>query len=387
MSFVQLTTTCARGFGRSASIEKAAYACRQCCGTPGSSLRLASSGSSLSGKVAPSWRRQYSTDTNPKPAAQPKQRVWRRCLFWTCFAAPFVVSVEQGLVSVGTITGGSMSPTFNPTPESKVNPGLSDHVLINKFVAKWRNVQRGDIVFFWSPTNPDAPKCKRIIALEGDIVRVRAHNADRFPSQSAFTRPRAKIPSPSPSPLEAPASLEAADSTADGSSGLANDASSHESSDAAVWLEMDEDDAEAELFGGAPSKSSDMVGWKLFRIPPGHAWVEGDASASALASDDGRPGQGWSRDKSWDSRTFGPIPISLVTGRVDFIWWPPTRFGWPGKRSALNPDAIISAEGSASAPRTVRLRQRKADRIQPESHPDDSPISPYVLDPSPPNKA
>ncbi|CAN6715592.1 unnamed protein product [Malus baccata var. baccata] len=43
---------------------------------------------------------------------------------------------------------------------------------------------------------------------------------------------------------------------------------------------------------------------------PGHCWVEGDNSSSSL-----------------DSRSFGPIPLGLVEGRVTHILWPPQRMG------------------------------------------------------------
>lgn len=46
------------------------------------------------------------------------------------------------------------------------------------------------------------------------------------------------------------------------------------------------------------------------RVPQGHCWVEGDNSDSSL-----------------DSRTYGPIPLGLVKGRVTNIVWPPQRIG------------------------------------------------------------
>lgn len=46
------------------------------------------------------------------------------------------------------------------------------------------------------------------------------------------------------------------------------------------------------------------------RIPQGHCWVEGDESFH-----------------SGDSTSFGPIPLSLVKGRVLLSLWPPPRFG------------------------------------------------------------
>ncbi|XP_072975692.1 uncharacterized protein [Typha angustifolia] len=47
---------------------------------------------------------------------------------------------------------------------------------------------------------------------------------------------------------------------------------------------------------------------EILKIPEGHCWVEGDNANS-----------------SWDSRSFGPIPLGLVQGRVTHVIWPPQR--------------------------------------------------------------
>ncbi|XP_030537246.1 mitochondrial inner membrane protease subunit 2 isoform X1 [Rhodamnia argentea] len=46
----------------------------------------------------------------------------------------------------------------------------------------------------------------------------------------------------------------------------------------------------------------------VLKVPEGHFWVEGDNSVSSL-----------------DSRSFGPIPLGLIRGRVTHIVWPPKR--------------------------------------------------------------
>ncbi|CAA2969579.1 Mitochondrial inner membrane protease subunit 2 [Olea europaea subsp. europaea] len=53
------------------------------------------------------------------------------------------------------------------------------------------------------------------------------------------------------------------------------------------------------------SSSHDVV-----MIPEGHCWVEGDNPACSM-----------------DSRSFGPIPLGLVCGRVTHVLWPPHRVG------------------------------------------------------------
>lgn len=51
---------------------------------------------------------------------------------------------------------------------------------------------------------------------------------------------------------------------------------------------------------------SSPYSYDAVRVPEGHCWVEGDNFASSL-----------------DSRSFGPIPLGLVQGRVTHIVWPP----------------------------------------------------------------
>lgn len=43
-------------------------------------------------------------------------------------------------------------------------------------------------------------------------------------------------------------------------------------------------------------------------LGPGEIWVEGDAAGA-----------------STDSRTFGPVGLDRIRGRVVLVWWPPSR--------------------------------------------------------------
>ncbi|CAD6915171.1 unnamed protein product [Tilletia caries] len=229
-----------------------------------------------------------------------------------------------------------------------------------------------------SPSRPDEMVCKRIIALEGDIVRVRAQGAGQFPSESEFTRPRARIPGSVPSPSSASQNPE------------------------------EDDDDDDSLFHATRrrrrGKGVNGREWKLVRIPAHHAWVEGDASASAPSSSSARSGSslegGWSMGKSRDSREYGPVSLSLLTARVEYILFPFSRIGRPGRRSDLdlvgqeleldvesvdskggrrrtNTTVLLSRTGSRS---TSASASASASLGGGEAHPDDSCLSPYVVD-------
>jgi len=49
---------------------------------------------------------------------------------------------------------------------------------------------------------------------------------------------------------------------------------------------------------------------EIRQIPQGHCWIEGDNAALSL-----------------DSRSYGPVPMGLLQGRVTHIIWPPQRIG------------------------------------------------------------
>lgn len=166
--------------------------------------------------------------------------------------------------------------------------------------------------------------------------------------------------------------------------------------------------------------------WTRVRIPPGHAWVEGDASAIAPSI------AGATGAKSRDSREFGPVssamcsvlpcameigalhacslvpdpleltcgsslpifqqvPLGLVTSRVDLILWPPARFGRPGPRPGFShsrgySNAHLGASGSSgggSEPSTASivhpsLARSLSQKGGSRAHPADSTLSPYT---------
>lgn len=54
-------------------------------------------------------------------------------------------------------------------------PWLSDQerIFINKFVYKFEDIQRGDIVVFWYPLDPSKSFIKRVVGLPGEIMEIR----------------------------------------------------------------------------------------------------------------------------------------------------------------------------------------------------------------------
>ena len=79
-------------------------------------------------------------------------------------AAVYTQLIVLFLFQVARVDGQSMAPT------------LADHdrLIVNKFTFQVSAPRKGDIVMFYYPRNPDEAFVKRIIAEEGDTVRIAA---------------------------------------------------------------------------------------------------------------------------------------------------------------------------------------------------------------------
>jgi signal peptidase I len=89
----------------------------------------------------------------------------------------FVMDILETIVFVGSlfivvylfvaqpnqVKGASMDPTF----------ATGDYIFTSKVTYKTRFYNRGDVVVFKSPSNPDIEYIKRIIGLPGDVVMVK----------------------------------------------------------------------------------------------------------------------------------------------------------------------------------------------------------------------
>jgi len=88
-----------------------------------------------------------------------------RTLKYIFLGVPIGVTAVDCLGYVAKVDGVSMQPALNP------NGGNSDYVFLSRWYSRSFQYERGDMVILLSPKNPDQKMIKRIIALEGDLVR------------------------------------------------------------------------------------------------------------------------------------------------------------------------------------------------------------------------
>ena len=102
----------------------------------------------------------------PADALSQRLHIWKEELvawFKTLFsAAVYATLIVAFGFQVARVEGQSMAPTLSD----------QDRLIVNKFAYRWGAPRRGDIVMLYYPINPDKSFVKRVIAEEGDEVRM-----------------------------------------------------------------------------------------------------------------------------------------------------------------------------------------------------------------------
>ncbi|HBG22265.1 MAG TPA: signal peptidase I [Peptococcaceae bacterium] len=64
-------------------------------------------------------------------------------------------------------------PFYIPSPSMETTLMTNDRIIVNKFIYKINEPERGDIIVFQYPLDPERDFVKRVIALEGETIEVR----------------------------------------------------------------------------------------------------------------------------------------------------------------------------------------------------------------------
>lgn len=215
----------------------------------------------------------------------------------TIFSAVILASVVMYLfVQAFKIPSGSMRTTFLE----------GDHLFVNKFaygfrvpfthkkVLKFEKIKRGDIIVFQFPSSdPNEEQCggkqygkdfiKRVIGLPGETVELRNGvvfiNGVQLPDET-YTQYLDPNRYPRPSSSRIPQ---------------------------ADYQKYWQDRMLAKMVSELVRDNFGPV-----TVPEGYYLAMGD-----------------NRDRSCDSRYWGPVPEYLIKGKAWFIYWPPSRMGFP----------------------------------------------------------
>ena len=88
---------------------------------------------------------------------------WRENLESLVWAVALALAIRTFIMAPFKIPSGSMHPTLIE----------GDRILVNKFIYRFREPRRGEIVVFRYPEDPKRPFIKRLAALGGDTVEIR----------------------------------------------------------------------------------------------------------------------------------------------------------------------------------------------------------------------
>ena len=99
------------------------------------------------------------TTGDSKKGLLPDVRSWMRDIFVSLGIAGIVIVFLYQPVKV---EGNSMMPELAD----------QERIFINKFIYRFENIQRGDVVVFWYPLDPAKSYIKRVVGLPGETVQL-----------------------------------------------------------------------------------------------------------------------------------------------------------------------------------------------------------------------
>lgn len=196
------------------------------------------------------------------------------------FAVLIALLLRAFVVEAFKIPSGSMIPTLK----------VGDHLFVNKFIyglrIPWTNLkffartpQRGDVIVFVYPKDPDKDFIKRIVALGGDTVEV---------------RDGVVIVNDKPVPRKTVAQNCSYLDTEEGS----------DRAEVRDCVAFDETVPGHEYRVIQDPDGLSATDYPPTKIPPGQVFVMGD-----------------NRDNSHDSRFWGTVPEGQIKGKALIIWW------------------------------------------------------------------
>jgi len=172
-----------------------------------------------------------------------------------------------------------------------------DRFFVNINAYKKESPKRGDIIIFDSPKNREDILSKRVMAVAGDTVEMK-DNQLFINGEKLIRKSMGKVIYPD----------------------FIKDSNEKDKAEGEIFIEKN-GKAEYEIFmaniygsHAFPDQGyKEMYDFPEIKVPEKYCFVMGD-----------------NRNLSKDSRIFGPIPLTSVTGRIEYLYWPAknwSRFG------------------------------------------------------------
>jgi signal peptidase I len=105
---------------------------------------------------------QLALEAEPAPRSRSWRGVWE-FLHDLSVAVVFCFFLITFVVQAFRVQGTSMEPLLAD----------GERIVVNKFIYRFRPIERGDVVVFWYPSDPSVSFIKRVVGLPGDIVEIR----------------------------------------------------------------------------------------------------------------------------------------------------------------------------------------------------------------------
>ena len=96
-----------------------------------------------------------------KPRVLDELKSWFRDILFAFVTAIFIVIF---VVQPVKVEGTSMQPRLVD----------QERIFVNRFIYRFTDIDRGDVVVFWFPKDPNKSFIKRVLALPGDEVEIRS---------------------------------------------------------------------------------------------------------------------------------------------------------------------------------------------------------------------
>jgi signal peptidase I len=216
--------------------------------------------------------------------------------------------VRAFIIEAFKIPSGSMIPTLK----------VGDHIFVNKFLYgfrvpfttdpprkfwRHRDPRRGEVVVFLYPDQPDKDYIKRIVALEGDTIRLR--------NDQVWLK-RAGGPEFTPIPRRTVGRLRYCDHDERSDTWNLREGREHEETlDGVTYRVIGSNAPPTTGWGRALANARRLSRTEVQAthdtfgpIPAGHVFVLGD-----------------NRDNSHDSRYFGIVPLDYIKGKALWTWF------------------------------------------------------------------